>query len=127
MILKVAGICILGSVMCMFFKQILRGEWALLTALAISTYVLFITFSEVSGIIETLKSLAEKTGLDTGIYKTVIKITGIAYITQSASELCKDAGEGALSGKVELFGKVLICASALPAVSALMRVISDMI
>ena len=76
---------------------------------------------------ETLAALAKKTNIDEGIYKTVIKITGIAYITQSSAELCKDTGEGALAGKVELFGKILICSLALPAVSALIEVISDMI
>lgn len=127
MIVKVAGICILGSIMCIFLKQSNRGEMALMTSLAITVYVLFLTFSEVFHIVEVLKELAGKTNLDMGIYKTVMKITGIAYVTQSASELCKDAGEGALSGKVELFGKVLICAAALPAITALMQVVSDII
>ncbi|MBQ2941234.1 MAG: hypothetical protein IJD97_03250 [Clostridia bacterium] len=127
MIVKIAGICILGSVACIFFRQSGRSEFAVLTALAIGVYVLFVSFSEVSVVMETLRNLAEKTGLDTGIYKTVMKITAVACITQSASELCRDAGEGSLSGKVELFGKIIICAAAIPAVTALFGIIADLL
>ena len=125
--IKIAGICVLGSAMCILLRQSGKNEMALMTSLAITVYVLSAAFTETEKIAETLASLAEKTNIDEGIYKTVIKITGIAYITQSAAELCKDTGEGALAGKVELFGKILICSLALPAVSALIEVISDMI
>lgn len=125
--IKIAGICVLGSAMCILLRQSGRNEMALITSLAITVYVLSAAFTETEKIVETLAALAKKTNIDEGIYKTVIKITGIAYITQSAAELCKDTGEGALAGKVELFGKILICSLALPAVTALIEVISDMI
>ena len=123
--MKIVALCILGSVMCILLRQSNRGEMALMTALAVSMVALDFAFGEIMGIVEVLEKLAEDTGLDSGIYKTVLKITGIAYITQTASELCRDSGEGALSGKVELCGKILICSSALPAVTSLVKVISE--
>ena len=127
MILKISGICILGSVMCILLKQSGKGELALLTALSASIYILFISFSTLSEIVSNLKRMVENSGLDSGVFKTIMKITGIAYITQTASELCRDAGESALSGKVELGGKLLICAYGIPMVSALFEVITDIL
>ena len=127
MIVNIAGMCLTGCVLCVLLRQSGKNEMAFMTALGVTIYVFVAVFQYVSGVIGIVENLSQSAGLDTGIFKTVIKITGIAYISQMASELCKDAGEGALSGKVELGGKVLICAEALPAVSALFNIISDFI
>ena len=39
---------------------------------------------------------------------------GVCFITQLASDACKDAGEGAIASKVELAGKVVILLLAMP-------------
>lgn len=124
MIWQAVGICICTASICVLLRQYGHGEMAMMAAIACSLYVLALSALEAEQIINEVKEIASKTGLDTGILETVIKITGIAYITQTASGLCQDAGENALSGKVELCGKLMICALALPAVTALFDVIS---
>lgn len=44
----------------------------------------------------------------------IIKITGIAYVTNLSSQLCADAGETALASKVEMAGKIAICMLTIP-------------
>jgi len=44
----------------------------------------------------------------------ILKITGIAYISQIGCDLCSDAGETALAGRVEMAGKLAICTVSLP-------------
>ena len=44
----------------------------------------------------------------------IIKITGIAYITNLSSQICVDAGETALASRVELAGKIAICMLTIP-------------
>ncbi len=127
MIIKIAACCVTGCVFCILLKQSGKHEMALMTALAVSVYILFLSFEAMAAIIGNLEKIVNSAGLDGDIFKTIIKITGIAYITQMASELCKDSGENALSGKVELSGKVLICAYALPMVNSLFEVISDIL
>ena len=125
--MKIAGVCIVGSVMCIILKRCGKGELALMTSLSVAIYAFYLCFNEVTVIIGTLEKLATATNLDSGIYKTVIKITGIAYITQTASELCRDSGEGALATKVELGGKILILTTAMPMVTAFFAVMADML
>ena len=127
MIIKIAACCVTGCVFCMILRQSGKNEMALMTALAVSVYILFLSLDTMLSIIGNLEEMVSAAGLDGDIFKTIIKITGIAYVTQMASELCKDAGESALSGKVELSGKVIICAYALPMVNALFEVISDIL
>ena len=74
-------------------------------------------------VIGEISELSESAGLDGTVFETVMKITATAYITQNGASLLRDCGEGALSEKVELGGKVIILASALPSVKALFEVI----
>lgn len=54
---------------------------------------------------------------------TLLKIIGIAYIAEFGAQVCRDAGEGATAGKVELAGKLFILVMALPLLSALLETI----
>ena len=48
-------------------------------------------------------------------------MTGITYIAEFASGICKDAGYGALGGQIEIFGKLSILAVSMPIVLALLE------
>lgn len=50
-----------------------------------------------------------------GAYRDVlIKAIGISLLTQTAADVCRDAGETALCGRVEFCGKVLLVLCGLP-------------
>lgn len=124
---KIIGVCIVTSVMCILLKQSGRGETALLLALSGSVYVLFSVFGEVRRIIAEVTLLSKNSGLDEGIFMTVMKITGIAAITGNGASLCRDSGESALAEKIELGGKIMILSVALPSIKALFEVISNLL
>lgn len=127
MIGQLTGVCLIAAALALLLKECGRGELALLSSLAASVYVLCCLASMSGGIVENVREMADAVGLDSEILKTVLKITGIAYIAQSGADLCRDAGESALAGKVELAGKVIICVSAMPAIRALLSVIGDLL
>lgn len=127
MIVKITGVCISAAVMCIIFKQLGKGEAALLLALSAGVYVLWALFGEINKIIGEITLLSEASGLDEGIFAAVIKITGIACITGNAASLCRDSGEGSLAEKIELGGKIIILSAALPSVKALFEVIADLL
>ena len=49
---------------------------------------------------------------------------GVAYLIQFASNICKDAGENALSGKVELVGRVLILSVSVPVILDILDILA---
>lgn len=59
--------------------------------------------------------------------ETILKIIGIAYIAEFAAQITKDAGQGAIASKIELAGKVLILAMAIPILSVLIETIIQLI
>ncbi|AIE60687.1 stage III sporulation protein AD [Bacillus methanolicus MGA3] len=59
--------------------------------------------------------------------ETILKIIGIAYIAEFATQITKDAGQGAIASKIELAGKILILAMAIPILTVLIETIIQMV
>jgi len=74
-----------------------------------------------------LSQMTENTGIKRGYFNIIIKIIGISYIARFAAELSKDAGEGAISTKIDLAGKILIAVSAIPIIMALIEMMDNFI
>lgn len=55
--------------------------------------------------------------------KTILKVIGIAYIAEFTAQISKDAGFGSMAAKVELAGKIIILAMAVPILTALVETI----
>ena len=59
--------------------------------------------------------------------ETILKIIGIAYIAEFAAQISKDAGQGAIASKIELGGKMLILAMAIPILTVMIETIIQLI
>jgi stage III sporulation protein AD len=58
---------------------------------------------------------------------TILKIIGIAYVTEFGAQVCRDAGEGAVAGKIEFAGKIMIMVMAVPIIALVLQTISRII
>ncbi len=52
-----------------------------------------------------VQTLANEAHVQTVYVETILKIIGIAYIAEFGAQISKDAGQGAIAGKIELGGK----------------------
>ena len=114
---RILSIAVLGAALTVLVRP-LRPEMAVLTGTATGLVVLLYALGEATGVLETLRALGEAYGVDSGYIGVLLKIIGIAYAAQFGAQICADAGESAIAGKVELCGRVFILAAALPAVTA---------
>lgn len=90
----------------------------------ITAIIIFLVIIKQIGLIFTLiESLGEKATID-GIYmETILKIIGIAYITELGANIVKDAGLGSIAVKIELAGKIAILLLAVPIITAVIDAI----
>ena len=63
---------------------------------------------------EALQSLAQRAGIGADTAALLLKLTGMAYVTEFAVQACRDAGEEGLAEKAALCGKMLLFAQTLP-------------
>lgn len=112
-IVKIASICIISTVICGLFDKN-SHEYALYIKISAAVIVLSFMFIYISPLIENIRSIFERSQADTDYLKILFKATGICYVSQFASDICKDSGENLLASQAELAGRVGLMVSAIP-------------
>ena len=121
-IIKIAGIAISAVIMIIIIKQY-KPEFAVYISLIASALVLFLLMDKLAGIIGLLNNLASKINGSQEFLKILIKITGIAFLTEFAVSICKDSGESAIGAKVDMGGKIIIIAMSIPIISSMLETV----
>lgn len=58
--------------------------------------------TKISAIIDLLNNLVNQASINNEFIILLIKITGIAFLTEFAVSICKDSGETAIATKVDM-------------------------
>ena len=99
----------------------LQPELAVLLSIAAGALMLALVIGRLRTVVQTLTEMAARADLHPRFLQTALKAVGLAYLAGFTAQVCRDAGEGALAGKVELVGKVAILLLALPVMSAVLE------
>lgn len=121
-IVKIIGVGIVSLIFIIVIKQY-KPEFAIYISLLSGILILFLTMDKFTGIVELLKSLASKASVNKEFLEILLKITGIAFLTEFAVSICRDSGESAIAQKIDLGGKVIIIGMSIPIISALLELI----
>lgn len=121
-IFQIVGIGIIATVLILVIKK-QRPEIAVQVSILSGIVIFVLVVSKLSTVIDMLRNYADKADIKPIYFTTVLKITGIAYIAEFGSEVCKDAGEGSIASKIELAGKIIIIALSVPIITSLLDLI----
>ncbi|GAB4266874.1 stage III sporulation protein AD [Thermincola ferriacetica] len=115
--MKVVGLGIVATVIIVVIKQ-QRPEFAVQLSLLVG--IMFFTFiiGKVNTVVVVFNQLAQRANINMYYMGTVLKIIGIAYVSEFGAQICRDAGEGAIASKIEFVAKVLIMVMAIPIIIA---------
>src|SRR5690625_825449 len=125
-IVQIVLIGIVATLLYIILKDI-HPSFAFFIILVTSIFILFIVIKQVSVIIQLLQSLGNKAAVNAFYVETILKIIGIAYITELGANVTKDAGLTSVAAKIELAGKIFILLLAIPIISAVVEVILNFI
>ena len=126
LVFKIIGRGICSAVLAITVKQH-RPELAIAVPILSAAAILSLCVPYLSSVLTMFENIAEESGIDTAYVKIVIKIIGVAYICQFASDICKDAGESSIAGKIELGGKIVIITMSMPIIYGLLELVSRII
>ena len=121
-IVKIVGIGLISLIVIVVIKQY-RPEFTIYVSIISGLLIMSFVISKLSGVVQILKSLANKASLNSGFLGILIKITGIAILSEFTTSICKDAGESAIASKIDLGGKILIISMSIPIISSLLETI----
>lgn len=121
-VIKIIGIGLISLIIIIIIKQY-KPEFAIYISIVAGVLILFLIMDKLEGIINILKTISSKSGINNQFLELLLKITGIAFLTEFAINLCKDSGENAIASKIEIGSKVIIVSMSIPIISSLLEVI----
>ena len=125
-LVKIIGIGLIALVIVIILKQY-KPEYTIYVSIIAGILMLFLAMEKLSGIINLLQSISDKTYINKQFLGILLKITGIAIITEFAVSICTDAGEKAIASKIEIGSKVIIIAMSIPIISSLLELIIEIL
>ena len=102
-------------------------ELAIQISIVTGLVIFLLMITKLNSVLTVLKHFAAKANIDILYFSTILKVIGIAYITEFGAQICRDAGENSIASKIEFAGKVLIMVLAIPVLAALLDIIIKII
>ena len=121
-IVRIIGIGLIALAVIIILRQY-KPEYALYVSIAASILILTIVFQKMFSVIELLNNLSSRTAINTTFIALLVKITGIAILTEFAVSICKDCGESAIASKMDIGGKIMIVTVSIPVISSLLETV----
>ena len=125
-IIKIIGIGLISLIIIIIVRQY-KPEFTLYVSLLAGALILLLIMDKLEGIIDLLTTLSNKTAINNDFLTLLIKITGIAFLTEFAVSICKDTGESAIANKVDMGGKVIIVSMSIPIISSLLETVVEIL
>ncbi len=123
--IKLCGIVICCIVVVSIFKGI-KNEYTLFLRIIITVLISSLSFVLFIPILEYIDEITKGTQIYAYL-PTLIKILGIAIITEITADICIDAGENSIASKVSLFAKSEILLLTLPLIKELLGICQELI
>lgn len=119
---KIIGVGLIALIIIIILRQY-RPEFTIYVSLIAGVIIFILVSNQLFGIINILQDFANKASINSKFLRILLKITGIALLTEFAVSVCKDAGENAIASKIDLGGKVIIISVSIPIISALIETV----
>ena len=104
MILKIVIVALITIFLSSSLKSI-NSEISSMVSVCGGLIIFLLVVGELSNIILSLGEIVNLSNLDSGVISLALKIIGVGYITEFASDVAEDFGNKTLSSKVILGGK----------------------
>ena len=123
-VVKMAMIGVGAVILALKFKGI-QPEYSLYLSIATGLLLMGIAISQLEIVIAYIKTIYGYLMLDSIYLKILMKIIGVAYLCEFASNLCKDAGYSSIAGQIEMAGKLTILIISIPVMTALLDTLKE--
>ena len=105
-----------GIVMCVLIVTVKqwKPELSLPLTVACGAVMSLFLITQIAPLTEEIRSFASVDGVEAQWLGIAVKCVGICIAVQTAADVCRDAGQSALAGKLELGGKAALLIVAFP-------------
>ena len=123
---KIALIGIAGMILAVVVGGMRRdiGIWITIVS---GIIIFFFGISRFEYVVDMFHNLADYIGINETYIKIILKMIGIAYLSEFTAAICRDAGQNAIAGQVDFFGKMSMIVVSLPVLQSLLETIGEVL
>ena len=125
-LIKILIIGIIICVLSVLLKQI-KPEYSLICIIVGSIILIGYIIAGVGNLFDYFSQIVTKTGIDTQMFSTLLKIIGVGYLIEFSASVCADSGNNSIADKVILAGKIIIFTLSLPIITNLFDLVMELI
>ena len=107
------GVSVTAAVLALMLRQT-QPAYAMVLAVAAGVLLFAAAIGAAIPLIGRVNGFFDGSVVDSVYTQVLFKALGISLLTQTAADICRDAGESSLAAKAELGGQVLLLICALP-------------
>lgn len=85
------------------------------------------SISSIERMVTRIREFESAIGMEKEYLDILLRMLGIAYLTQFVVSLCRDAGNCAVAGQIGIVGKISMMLVSFPILEALLRTLGDML
>ena len=123
------AIAILGisaTILAVQFKGI-KNEYGIYITVAACVIMFFYILTRLEDMINLVKKIVDLSSVNVAYVEVLIRVIGITYISEFASDVCRDCGYMAVSNQIQIFGKLTVITISLPVVVTLFDTVSSIL
>lgn len=125
-IIKIAVLGLVGVLIAIPLKRE-RSEYSMFIAITVCVCILFYLLTKVEMILEFVERLEALIPVDSKYVGMLVKMVGITYVAEFATNICKDAGYAAIASQIEIFAKLSILVVSVPVLGAFLEMVGKYI
>lgn len=123
-LVKVAFLGIAGVLLAIQFKST-KAEYGIYIGLAIGILIFCYALRQVEAVVLQFQRIRAYLGSSERYLSVLLKVIGITYICEFSAGICKDAGYQAVTGQIEVLGKLSVMFAGLPILFAVIEQIQS--
>ena len=123
--MKAAVLAVVGTLCALVIRRS-NAELASVLAMAVCAAAVWFALGLLEPVLEFMSRARELTGLSSALFSPLLKCVGIGLTCRVAADLCRDGGQSAMAGAVELIGAVGALYVSLPLMGTLLDMLKDL-
>lgn len=121
-----AVIAVISALMAVYFKSI-KSEYGLFISLGICILAMIFGVSKLKYFVEIIETIRLYIGLDMVYIEIILKIIGISYVAEFATDVCKDCGYSSMANQIQVVGKLTVLCISMPVIMTLLETINGIL
>lgn len=125
-ILKISIFGISAVLLALILKSY-RPEYSYYISIAVCICIFMFVGTKLELLIGYVEKMQSMIRLEDSYMAVILKMIGVTYVAEFASNICKDSGYQTIAGQIELFAKLSILVLGMPVLLAFMETIGELL